>query len=204
MLEKKNLYIGTIQRPDSYYERGLLQEMMQTSYVKFHPTSGYHRGDRATPTMKWFYVESTTGSRSTTSTTNTIHNDQWMTRQEQQRYNNYFQAAITTHKRFSTLAMKDQKLTNLRELGMEDEQTLAHEEIVKKEKIMELYIVLPEKRLTCGYYEDVYLDHSLRTAQTQNTLGTTSTLTSSTRSMISSTSTCTTSRTTTRNKDNNF
>eukprot|EP00971_Amphidinium_carterae_P029971 589387-Amphidinium_carterae.1 len=30
-LEKKNFYTGTIQRPDSYYERRLLQEMMQAT-----------------------------------------------------------------------------------------------------------------------------------------------------------------------------
>eukprot|EP00971_Amphidinium_carterae_P068745 1361390-Amphidinium_carterae.1 len=94
--------------------------MMQASYVKFHPTSGYHR---ATTEMNG----STTGSRSTTSTTDTIHNDQW--------------TPISYHcapKFFD--AMKEEKLTNLRALGMEDEQIQAHEEILKKEKIMELYI----------------------------------------------------------------
>eukprot|EP00971_Amphidinium_carterae_P026124 515198-Amphidinium_carterae.2 len=40
------VYTGTIQRPDSYYERRLLQEMIQASYIKFHPTTRYHRATR--------------------------------------------------------------------------------------------------------------------------------------------------------------
>eukprot|EP00971_Amphidinium_carterae_P213094 4229619-Amphidinium_carterae.1 len=39
-LKKKNFNKGTIQRPDSYYEKRIRQEMMQASYIKYHPTSG--------------------------------------------------------------------------------------------------------------------------------------------------------------------
>eukprot|EP00971_Amphidinium_carterae_P347983 6490255-Amphidinium_carterae.6 len=43
-------------------------------------------------------------------------------------------------------AMKEQKLTGLRKFGMADDQIQAHREILRSEKILELYM-LPEKTL---------------------------------------------------------
>eukprot|EP00971_Amphidinium_carterae_P127259 2521792-Amphidinium_carterae.1 len=39
-------------KPDTCYEKRILQEMMQRSYIRFHPTTAYHR---ATPEIRQFY-----------------------------------------------------------------------------------------------------------------------------------------------------
>eukprot|EP00971_Amphidinium_carterae_P340988 6479575-Amphidinium_carterae.2 len=58
-------------------------------------------------------------------------------------YNNYCRSALPSLR----TTILEQKLTRLRQLGMEDDQIQAHEDILRKEKILELYIILPEKAL---------------------------------------------------------
>eukprot|EP00971_Amphidinium_carterae_P069216 1369580-Amphidinium_carterae.4 len=51
-LDSHNFHIKPNRKSDHYYEKQLLQEMMQRSYIKYHPTSGY---STATPEMKRVY-----------------------------------------------------------------------------------------------------------------------------------------------------
>eukprot|EP00971_Amphidinium_carterae_P348233 6490395-Amphidinium_carterae.1 len=51
-LDSKNFKNDETQRPDSYYEKMLFQELMQRSYITHHPTSGY---SKATKEIKRVY-----------------------------------------------------------------------------------------------------------------------------------------------------
>eukprot|EP00971_Amphidinium_carterae_P336012 6472133-Amphidinium_carterae.2 len=119
-LEKKNFYTGTIPRPDSYYERRLLQEMMQASYIRFQI---YNFNDSYNPQRP---VDGAETNRATLQQLLSI---------------SYYYAPQFFD------AVKDQNLTNLRQIGFEEDQIQAPEEVLKKEKMMELYIILPEKAL---------------------------------------------------------
>eukprot|EP00971_Amphidinium_carterae_P162500 3221514-Amphidinium_carterae.1 len=81
-------------------------------------------------------------SRSTTSKTSSTHRNRSKTVKTSLRlYNNFYYAPTF----FST--MKQQKLENLRQQGWPEEQVRIHETALQQEKILELYIILPEKTL---------------------------------------------------------
>eukprot|EP00971_Amphidinium_carterae_P200132 3971626-Amphidinium_carterae.2 len=51
-LEPKNFRTKKDQKSDVYYKKKILQKMIQRSYIRYHPTAGYHK---ATPEMTRFY-----------------------------------------------------------------------------------------------------------------------------------------------------
>eukprot|EP00971_Amphidinium_carterae_P095749 1894967-Amphidinium_carterae.2 len=51
-LDSNNFHVKLNKKSDHYYEKMILQEMVQRSYIKFHPTTGYHR---ATEEIQRFY-----------------------------------------------------------------------------------------------------------------------------------------------------
>eukprot|EP00971_Amphidinium_carterae_P258571 5132007-Amphidinium_carterae.1 len=124
--------------------------MIQASYIKFHPTSGYNR---ATPEVKRYYDGFQIYNF------NDAYNPQQPVDDSESKAATLQQVlAVSYHyapKFFD--AMNAQKLTNLREIGFEDEQIQAHEEILRKEKIMELHTILPEKHLIYGQYAEFSL-----------------------------------------------
>eukprot|EP00971_Amphidinium_carterae_P244832 4861108-Amphidinium_carterae.3 len=120
--------------------------MMQASYIKFHPTTGYHR---ATTEIRGFYD----GFQ--------IYN--FNDKYNPQRSIDDSESNPTTLQQLLSIsyyyapnfsdALKDQKLNNLRHQGWEEPQIQMHEEALRKEKIMELYIILPEIAL------DMWIQH---------------------------------------------
>eukprot|EP00971_Amphidinium_carterae_P306186 6085347-Amphidinium_carterae.2 len=51
-LDKDNFHMNTVKKADAFYEKKIIQEMMQRSYIRFHPTTGYHQ---ATQEIRQFY-----------------------------------------------------------------------------------------------------------------------------------------------------
>eukprot|EP00971_Amphidinium_carterae_P016532 326607-Amphidinium_carterae.2 len=113
--------------------------MIQRSNIKFRdfrPTTGYHK---ATEEIKRFYdgfqIYNFSDPFNPQRAIDDI-NDDSVTLQQLLSINYHYAPNF-----FST--MKNQKLDNLRRRGWEEEVQM-HETAIQKEKIMELYLILPE------------------------------------------------------------
>eukprot|EP00971_Amphidinium_carterae_P045102 887366-Amphidinium_carterae.1 len=130
--------------------------MIQRSYIKLHPTSGY---STATPEIKRVYD----GFE--------IYNFNDLTNPRKPMEDSDYKAttlqqllAISYHYAptfFDT--MKQQKLDHLRRQNWEEEQVQQHKHVLQMKKILELYIVLPQKALDMwlqlGKLSSTYMDN---------------------------------------------
>eukprot|EP00971_Amphidinium_carterae_P213985 4246549-Amphidinium_carterae.1 len=118
-------------KPDAYYEKKILQEMMQRSYIRFHPTTGYHR---ATPEIREFY-DGFEIYNFKFNPNKPINEDETKSTTLQELLAISYSYAPDL---FNT--MKLQKMDYLRARGLDEEQVQHRETVLQPEKILELFI----------------------------------------------------------------
>eukprot|EP00971_Amphidinium_carterae_P088373 1748403-Amphidinium_carterae.1 len=175
--------------------------MIQRSYIKYHPTGGYKT---ATPEIKRVYdgfeVYNYNEERNPRKPLLTnIKDDDYKHMGQSQLLSISYQYAPNF---FNT--MKIHQLDNLRKQGWKEEQVRQHEHVLQNTKLLELYIILPEKAidmwLRLGSLPASYMEDS-----TEIDIPTT-TFTQRCNTLSTTTSTCasTTSQTTTKNQQDNL
>eukprot|EP00971_Amphidinium_carterae_P334593 6469951-Amphidinium_carterae.1 len=114
--------------------------MTQTNYIKFHPTTGYHR---ATEEIRRFYdgFQIYNSNDKFNPQRPIDDNDNNPATLQQLLSIRYYYAPNFFD------ALKNQKLDNQRHRGWEEQQVQMQETVLRNDKIMELYIILPEKAL---------------------------------------------------------
>eukprot|EP00971_Amphidinium_carterae_P134296 2660656-Amphidinium_carterae.2 len=137
-LGKDNFKIAEPKKPDAYYEKRIQQEMIQRSYINFHPTTGYHQ---ATQEMREFYDGFETFDDKFNPNKPIKDDETKQTTLQQLLSISYSYAPDFCNE------MKLQKMDYLRQQGFVEEQVQQREAALQHEDILELYIVLSEKTL---------------------------------------------------------